>query len=220
VHNSIDPAPFAEPMDISYLREELNLPDNALFVGTLAHLAPRKGHKDLLAAIPSILKSVPNACFLWAGRGVLEDELKSQVNDMGLADNVRFLGYRKDAPALHRLFDVFVLPSYIEGLPLVLLEAMACAKPCVATNVAGSPELVVAPPELGAGGHDETGFLVNPRDPGALAHALATLLLDENLRRQMGQAGRRRVEQHFTLADAVKKLRTVYHKEIERQTKK
>src|ERR1044071_3810700 len=75
VHNSIDPEPFAEPMDVGYLREELKLPDDALLVGTLAHLAPRKGHKDLLTAIPSILQSAPNAHFLWAGKGVLEQEL-------------------------------------------------------------------------------------------------------------------------------------------------
>lgn len=208
VHNSIDPAPWQVSINVDALRTELCLPKDALCVGTLAHLTPRKGHRDLLDAIPSILKAAPSAYFLWAGNGVLESDLRAKVHSMGLQDRVRFLGYRQDAPMLHRLFDLFVLPSYVEGLPLVLLEAMACGKPCVATRVAGSPELV----------EDETtGILVDAGDFRGLASAISRLLCDPGLRESMGGAGRKRVMAEFSLEESVSKMRLVYEREMEHQ---
>jgi glycosyltransferase involved in cell wall biosynthesis len=115
--------------------------------------------------------------------------------------SVVFAGYREDVPALIEGCDVFCLPSHAEGLPLVLLEAMARGKPVVATAVGGTPELVV---------DGETGLLVPPGDVGALAAALGTLLRDPVRASRLGAAGRRRVLQNFSAESASERVLGLY----------
>jgi glycosyltransferase involved in cell wall biosynthesis len=114
---------------------------------------------------------------------------------------VLFAGYRDDVPALLAGCDVFCLPSRMEGMPLVVLEAMAQGKPVVATAVGGTGELVV---------DGETGVLVPPDDVDALAGALARLLSDSELARRMGEAGRARVERDFSLAASTARVLSLY----------
>lgn len=208
VPNSIDPTPYLDHADRAAVRTDLGLANSDLAVGTLAHFTPRKAHSDLLEAAALVVRSVPNLVLLWAGEGPLEGALKAQASRMGLADRVRFLGFRSDAPRLHRAFDIFALPSLLEGLPLAVLEAMASARPCVVTAVSGNPELV----EDGV-----TGFLVPPRDPEAMAQALLKLAGDPALRAAMGAAGRRRIMDRFTLDATVRLMRQVLEREVLRQ---
>jgi glycosyltransferase involved in cell wall biosynthesis len=114
---------------------------------------------------------------------------------------VVFAGHRTDVPEILQALDIFVLPSNWEGLPNAVLEAMAAGLPVVATRVGGVPEVVV---------EGQTGILVPPRDPNALADALLTLLRDPNLRRRMGQAGRQRVQEYFSVDQMVSKTETLY----------
>src|SRR5207247_11054153 len=120
---------------------------------------------------------------------------------VGLAERVVFAGYRADVPAVLDEVDVVVLPSSVEGMPLVLLEAMAHRRPVVATPVGGTPEVVV---------DGETGLLVPPRDPRALADAIRRLLDDPDLAKRLGDAGRRRVELHFSLEAMNRRILELY----------
>jgi glycosyltransferase involved in cell wall biosynthesis len=113
---------------------------------------------------------------------------------LGLTKHVRFLGTRNDVPELMRAFDLFVLTSHSEGCPNVILEAMASGLPVVSTNVGGVPELVNA----------DTGMLVPPRDDTTLAEAILRLLDDPVRRQRMGEAGRRRAVEQFSLAQMIR----------------
>src|SRR5213078_762420 len=135
------------------------------------------------------------------GGGAFRTELEREAEREGAAGRVLFTGYREDAPALIARFDVLALPSTIEGLPLVILEAMARGRPVVATPVGGTPELVV---------DGETGLLVPPRDPAALAAALQRVLEDRDLADRLGEAGRRRVSERFTLEGMTRRMLELY----------
>ena len=129
---------------------------------TVARLDEQKGHRYLIETAAQ----VPEAEFVLAGEGPLRPELEAQARSLGVDGRVRFLGYRDDVANLLRDCDVFVLPSLYEGLPLSILEAMAAAKPVIATQIGGTDEAVI---------HGETGLLVPPADPPALAAAIRTV---------------------------------------------
>jgi glycosyltransferase involved in cell wall biosynthesis len=176
-------------------------PPQGRTVVEVARLAPVKGQRELIEAIAQ----VPDARLVLVGKDLEQDGayaalLKRRARELGVADRVELAGYRPDALGLMREARVVALPSTTEGLPIVLLEAMAQARPVVATPVGGTPELVV---------DGETGLLVPPGDIGALARALRELLDDDELARRLGESGRRRVEERFSagrMADAVLKL--------------
>jgi glycosyltransferase involved in cell wall biosynthesis len=149
-----------------------------------------KGLPDLIRAATYVCQDYPDIKFILAGRGPMERNLKSLVHKLNLDDFFSFVGY-VDQHQLRQYYQqaaVFVLPSYHEGLPTVLLEAMSCGIPSVATNVAGNYEVVV---------DGETGFLAPPKNPQKLAEAILTLLGDEKLRKTMGANARKRAEQHY-----------------------
>ena len=143
----------------------------------VGNLYPVKGHRYLLDAAPRILARCPSTVFVFAGRGDCEADLREQARHLGIATRVRFLGLRRDVPALLSTGDVFVQPSLSEGLSIAILEAMAAAKPVVTTRVGGNPELVA---------DGETGLLVEPKDAGALAAAVIRVLTDAAEARRLG----------------------------------
>lgn len=165
-----------------------------------ARLVPRKGHVDFLTALPRILDRVPGTVSLFAGAGPMRGVLASLVDSASLAGSVRLLGHRDDMPALVAAADVVVLPSRLEGQPLALLEAQAGARPVVATAVGGVAEVV---------SHGETGLLVPPANPGALAEAVAALLGDANRRRRLGRQARLKAEA-FRPAPKARRLEELY----------
>jgi len=137
-----------------------------------------------------------------AGDGPLNVPLKAEARQLGLARRTHFLGWRTDVPALMAGLDVLVMPSLWEGFGLVLLEAMAQSLPIVASNVSAIPEIVVS---------EETGLLVPPRDPEALAGALRMLLADPALLRHMGMLGEARLEQAFGADAMIDATAALYH---------
>ncbi|HUV14843.1 MAG TPA: glycosyltransferase, partial [Acidobacteriota bacterium] len=159
-------------------------------VGTVAHLSSEKGHRTLLRAIAELKDSCPEALLLIVGDGELRAELEDAVVDLGISDQVEFLGFRSDVEGLVKQFDICCLPSLSEGLSSAILAAMAARLPVIATSVGGIPELVQ---------DGVTGKLVKPNQSQELAVALAALLKDQVLRQRMGKSGRQRVESHFTL---------------------
>jgi glycosyltransferase involved in cell wall biosynthesis len=191
VHNGID---IGEPP------QPVRLADGPTIL-EVARLADVKGQRTMLAALPHV-----DATVVLAGRdlehaGVYEQELRREAARLGVADRVVFAGYRADVPALLAGCDVFCLPSLAEGLPLVVLEAMAIGKPVVATAVGGTPELVL---------DGETGLLVPPGDVEALADALAQLLADPERGQRMGAAGRERARREFDVAVSTARVLELY----------
>jgi glycosyltransferase involved in cell wall biosynthesis len=176
------------------LRRELGLPEGAPVIGMVARLAPEKGHDLFLGAAAEVARDFPVARFMLVGEGRSKPEIEARIAELGLGDRVILCGFRSDVPELVALMDVFALtPTAGESLGTSILEALAMEKPVVATQVGGTGESV----RDGA-----TGFLVRPGSKAeqtlAIAEALKRLLADPDLRRRMGQAGRRMVIEEFS----------------------
>ncbi len=206
IYNGIDTKDFQEDGKIPSLREEFGLGRDALVIGAIGHFAPLKGYDDLINAMPLILESVPRIRLLIAGEAIYpayrdyREKLRELIARLEIEDKVIFAGQRDDLSSLLQTLDIFVLPSWSEGFGRANLEAMAAGKPVVSTNVGGIPEVVI---------DGETGFLVPPHDPEALARAIIALAEDRKLREKMGQEGRRRAEL-FTIRRMVDKVLKVY----------
>lgn len=179
-----------EPGALDALRASLGIEPGSSVVGVFARLEPQKAHKYLIEALPAILGKISHLKVLFVGDGALRRELEEHVEGLGLKEAVVFTGYRHDSMALMSLCDLIALPSIHEGMPLVPIEAAALGKAVVATAVDGTKEVVA---------NGDTGILVPPEQPQALAGAITRLLLNPDERRKMGERGRARANQEFTL---------------------
>lgn len=193
IHNGIDLDQFSPGPDACGVRQELGLSDDDQVLCVVGRLTPWKGHRELLAALAQIAPRYPRVTLLVVGEVAFwEDsygeELRAYARQLGLEQRVRWLGFRKDVPAILRACDVCVLPSVNEPFGRVLIEAMAVGKPVIATRSGGVPEIVA---------HGETGLLVNPDDPEDLAAGLARLLGDPHTAAEMGRRGLVRAREHF-----------------------
>lgn len=164
-------------------------PAGTRVIGTVGHLAGQKGHQYLLEAMALLVRDEPHLGMVLVGDGALRPALEAQAAELGIMPHVRFTGFQRDVLPLMQGFDLFVFSSYFEGLGTAILDAMALGKPVVATHAGGIPEAVA---------DGVTGVLVPPRDPQALAAALRQLLHHPEQAQRFGDAGRQRVEQHFT----------------------
>ena len=192
--------------DVAKERAALGLADASVVVGTVSRISPQKGLDDFARAMRLVADAVPGARFVLVGDAPAGDEdLKRRFYDLvaslKLTDRLVMAGYRSDAVALMKTFDVYVSSSLWEGLPITLLEAMACRRPIVATDVGGNNDAVV---------DGQSGFLVPVGDPGALAGRVCQLLGDADLRRRVGDAGRQRVEELFSIAHTVGEIESLY----------
>ena len=180
---------------------------NEPIVGIVAGLRGIKGQKYFLDAAHEVHKAHPKTQFLIVGTHLKGDEdyswpkLEDYATKLGVSEKVIYLGLRKDVPYIMSLLDVSVLSSLSEGFSNTILESMAAGKPVVATDVGGNPEAIV---------DGETGFLVPPKDPKALAKEIIRLLENKPLAQKMGSAGRERVRQYFTLEGMIKKYELIY----------
>ena len=199
--NGIDTSVFNTNNDAAGLREELGLAQDAPVFGIVARLSPEKMHQTLLEAFAKLLQTIPSARLLIIGDGPIRSELESSAETLGVMGPAVFLGERKDVPRLLKAFDVFVLASRLEGLSLTLLEAAATGLPIVATDVGGNSEVVV---------DGKTGRIVPSGDAAALADAMAEVAADLRRAREMGRAGRQRIEDYYSLTAMVRQYETVY----------
>lgn len=190
VHNGIDLERYRPERTGADVRLELGIRPDQPVVGTVGNLFAVKGQIYLLRALAKVVAAVPDVVLLLAGEGDQIEALQREVGGLGLQGHVRFLGFRSDVPRLLEAFDVFVLPSLSEGLPLSILEALAYEKPVVASNVGGVSEII----EDGV-----SGLLVPPMDRDALADKVVQVLKQPALSASLGKAGRRRVESDFSL---------------------
>ena len=195
VENGIDTTRF-RPDGPALSREELGIPHDAFVFGGVMRLSPEKNPTGLLDAFSRICVEAPQAWLVLAGDGPQRGEIERRLQGQRLAERVRLLGARNDPERIYPLFDCFVLPSLSEGLPLALLEAMACARPVIASAVGQVGSVL--------GGLEAT--LVPPRDVGALAGALRAALAV----RSPAPALRRRVEARYSVARMAHEYADVY----------
>lgn len=202
IHNGIDVRRFAAPSTTrKAMREALGFSETDCVLIMVARFHPGKGHRVVLEAMRRLLPLHPQLKLICLGEGAAEAKLRSECEASGLMHNVRFLGYQPNVPEWLAAADVNVLPSFYEGLPLTVLEAMAAGLPTVASKVGGIPEAI----EDGV-----SGFLVPPGDPEKLARAISILAGDAAVRNRMGNAARTRAARSFVLDQQVISTEKMY----------
>jgi glycosyltransferase involved in cell wall biosynthesis len=207
IYNGIDTDRFHKIYDNDKLKILYNFPLNSKVVGTVGSLTIEKGHTYFIEAANKVLKLYPDINFLIVGDGRCRNELEEKVNSLGIGKNVIFTGLRSDMPAIYSLMDVFVLPSLVEGMPMVLLEAMASGTPVIATSVGSVPKAVI---------DNQTGILVSPRDVDGLAKAMQFLIRNEEAARAYGGNGLKMAENEFVSNIMCKKYLDTYNKLLNR----
>jgi len=190
-----------KPKPLTIKRQDVGIPENNIVVGQVSRLDEQKGHSYLLDAAQRVVRKNKNVTFVLVGDGPKRKEIQQAIEEKGLNDYFVLLGFRRDVPELLRLFDIFTLPSLYEGLPNVVLEAMASGLPVVATPVDGTKEAVV---------DQETGLFVPVKDPEILANTLFDLINNPEKRKSFGEAGRRRVEEKFSLRHQMRRFEELY----------
>jgi len=183
-------------------RQALGLPENAFIVGIAATLRSWKGHDDLLAAFELLAGADPDLHVAIAGDGPRRAHLEQKIAASAHCERIHLLGHREDVPAVLAALDLFVLPSYAnEGVPQAIMQAMAMELPVISTTIGAISDAVV---------DGSTGRLLAPRDPQTLAAAIAALRRDDKLRQTYATAGRRRVEEKFSLDGMVDAMLDVF----------
>ena len=190
--------PSVEEAEVA--RRELGI-KGGLMVLLLGRLEEQKGHAFAIEALRQIHERSPNIFLFFAGEGQLESKLKEQCKNANLLNVIYFLGRRNDPERLLEAADLVLLPSTFEGLPLSIVEAMACAVPVIASDIDGTREIVI---------HEQTGLLVPPEDASSIAASIIRLANDRSLRRRLGENGRQFVEQHFDVKRQVAQTANLY----------
>jgi glycosyltransferase involved in cell wall biosynthesis len=180
--------------------------NGALTIGVAARLQPNKGLEDLLRALAILAQDNLHPTLLIAGDGKLRGALESEIERLGLRQQIKFLGFVQDMERFYQSINIGVLASLSEGLPLFVLEAMSCGIPVVATDIGGTKEVL-------RDGID--GFVVPVHAPSALAAALRKLLQDPRIRQQMGMNGRHRIEADFSSTIFFEKVSGLYQEILE-----
>jgi glycosyltransferase involved in cell wall biosynthesis len=197
IGNGVDIDRFGSPSLLAasmQTKQELGIPLNAPVVGTIGRIVREKGFQEFFEAAVQVVRRCPEAMFLIVGdsldsdRGKFSTQLRALIRENGMESKFFFTGFRVDVERFYPIMDIFALPSYREGMPRTIIEAMAAGRPVVATNIRGCREEVV---------DGETGYLVPVRDSHALAAALLKVLNDPPHARRMGQAGQRRAQELF-----------------------
>lgn len=191
-------------------REEIisrfNLDTKSRLIGTIGRLCPAKGQEEFLKAAKAVSKKISNAVWFVIGQdmefsGRYETHLRALARKLDLNGRVIFTGYQADPYSLMNALDLFVLASKAEGMPLVILEAMALKKAVIATAVGGVPEVVQ---------NGRTGILIPPGDSEALIQAMLELLRNPKPVLEMGEAGFQRIRNHFSVSGMIRRVRKIY----------
>lgn len=205
VRSAIDATPYLTPIDRNAFLREFDLPAGALVVGMVAQLIPRKGHRYLIEAVNTLHADYPGLRVLLFGKGPRQAELEAGIAHRGLTGIIRLAGFRTDLPRWLGGLDILAHPADMEGLGVSLLQASAAAVPIITSRAGGLPEAVA---------DGVTGLLTAPGDLEALIAALRRLLDDADLRRRMGEAGRRRILAEFSVDAMVEGNLAIYRQVI------
>ena len=209
IYNAVDINLSAIPGNPEWLRQKFDLPQDAIICTAVGRLVPVKGYDVLVSAMQRVASQAPQLFCLIVGEGEAKEDLAAQIRQTGLEGRVRLLGYydRENAMAILKSSDIFVMPSRYEGTPIALLEAAALARPILASDTGGIPELVQ---------HGEHAFLVPPGDRTALAQGLLKLALDREYAGILGQNAQQRVHKKFNLESQLTATWQAYQKALEK----
>jgi glycosyltransferase involved in cell wall biosynthesis/SAM-dependent methyltransferase len=183
------------------VRRRLGIHPRDIVVGMVGRLHPQKGQTYLIQAAPEIIRKAPRVRFVLIGDGDSRNDLEAQVRNAGLEKHFFFLGFRQDVHEIIHAIDIFTLPSLYEGLPNVILEAMAAGKPVVASSVDGTQELIE---------HGKTGLLVPPGDPDQLADAIIKLIQKREWASQMGREAQRNIRMNYSIENQIRAFEELY----------
>lgn len=204
IGNGVDAEKFRRVAPRAEARRRLGLPDNVL-LGFVGRLSEAKGLVYLLRALPLLPQGIDDVHVAIVGDGDYRAQLLQEISALGLAGRIHLLGTRRDTPLIYSALDVFVLPSFVEAFPMVLLEAMACGVPVVATAVGDTEHIV----------HQEvSGLVVPPGDAAALAGAIGRVLADHGLAARFAAAGPPRVQREFSSAAMARAYLALYERTL------
>jgi len=209
VHNAIDVTAFRTDKKEDPLRREYCIDKKAKIVGTIGSLDPRKGFDDFVKAAARVIKIHPGNRYVIVGNGNYKylDILKKLAGKFNVEEAFIFTGFKNDVQRFIPSFDIFVMSSWEEPFSRVVLEAMACAKPVIGTNTGGNPEIIL---------QNETGVLIPPKYPDAMAKAIAFLLDNPQKAKEMGEAGYNRVRDYFNTEKQIREMSSIYKKVLKR----
>jgi len=196
----LDMSRFDETADIAALRMDMGVEQDQQIIITVGEHTERKNHALCIRA----LTQVPKAVLVFCGTGRQEVWLRELAEELGVAERVRFLGFRSDVGGLLQAADVFIFPSLHEGLPVALMEAMAAGLPCVVSRVRGNADLIT---------ENEGGFLYRPDDVNGFAEGLTKLLQSPSIRKQFGNRNKKTVQQ-YSLPNVMRTMTSLYRKQL------
>lgn len=219
IPNGVDPEVFPPPTpkQLTELKNKLSIPDEQRLVFALGRIVLKKGFDILIQALPYVREKCPQTTVIIGGDGSDLARLKALAKEKGVSDIIRFPGNinRLEIPVYFYLCDLFVLPAVVDpkgnmdGCPIVILEAMACGKPVVSSEISGIPTVVQ---------NGKTGLLVEEKNPDALAAAIISLLKNPEKREQFGKAGQQRIRHELTWAKTIEQFIDIYQQHANRNT--
>ncbi len=189
IHNSVNRANLRVSKDRADVLKEFGIENDAIVIGTAGRMVPIKGYDIFIEMAKILSDKYPKSRFLLVGEGPLLADLKTRTADLGLTDKVIFPGFRKDVPDILNALDIFVISSHHEGIPMIVLEAMALNLAIVSTSVGGITEIIEP---------DISGILTKAGDPKALADSCEKLIADPSLRRRIQVAAGKRIENEYS----------------------
>ncbi|MEM9444322.1 MAG: glycosyltransferase family 4 protein [Verrucomicrobiota bacterium] len=206
VATGIDLQKFSPSEIKTEITQKYHLPRDLRLVGMISVLRSWKGHRYFLEAARKVIDQRNDVHFVIAGAGPMESAIRDWITEMSLEDSVSMIGHQEDVVEVINLLEVLVLPSYAhEGIPQILLQAQAMAKPIVGTKVGGIPEVIQ---------HEVNGLLVEPRCESAIVDSVIRLLEDQSLRKRLALAGRQKALEAYSLEIMCKKMEQLYKRTI------
>jgi len=202
IHNSIDAAktkPIKPPSDI---KKEFGIDENMPVIGSVGRMVPVKGFDLFLKAAKKISESKPDIRFLLVGDGPMKTELEVQAKELGLGSKVIFPGFRNDVIDIINCFDIFIISSYHEGIPMVVLEAMALGKAIVSTSVGGMVEILI---------NGESGLLIDSGNFSALAEGCLKVFESSSLKSKLQRKACERIEEKFDINAHIIRINKLYY---------
>lgn len=197
----VDTKKFSEiVVDKSAKRKELGVLDNAFLVLSVGELNKNKNHDTIIKTIAKL--NNPNVYYVICGQGMLENYLKDLINKLGLEEQVKLLGYRRDISEISKVSDIFTFPSFREGLSVALMEAMAIGIPVICSDIRGNKDLIE---------NNKGGYLVKPDDIDGFAYSINKLIKNETLRKKMGECNKIRI-MNFDISNVKKDMGNIYSK--------
>lgn len=201
VPNAIDTQEYRRREPSALEQRRRGVPEGRLVIGAVGRLSEEKGFHLLIEAVSRLLKKGFDVELWIAGEGDQQDRLERLIDEQNQRDRIKLLGFQSDTISLFHAMDLFVLSSIREGLPNVVLEAMALDVPVVSTNVAGVPAVLT---------HDVNGWIIEPGSAPAIESALEIVLRDSNRRKRLGQQGRETIEERYSFQRRMDRIKEIY----------